>query len=144
MFTGKSGIYIFSYPCPLLFHRSDTSGSLKCRESTAQSGDSEPSNALSSSPHYLVYLATFVPSPSEVRETGEKASLAANIGFRVKGGRPVRVISDPNAGPCGRAKLMRRDNVDLMVLCIDYPSLLGCLVGVLLPSLFSCCRIHEY
>lgn len=42
------------------------------------------------------------------------------------------------------AKLMRRDNVDLMVLCIDYPSLLCCLVGVLLPSLFSCCRIHEY
>ncbi|KAA8594657.1 hypothetical protein FQN60_011792, partial [Etheostoma spectabile] len=82
---------------------------LECSKSTAQSGD-EPSNPLSSSPHYLVYLATFIPSQSEMKETGEKASLTANNGLRVKGGRPVRVISDPRAGPCGRAKLMRRDN----------------------------------
>lgn len=100
---------------------------------------------LSSPPHHLVYLSRIHPRPpSEGRETGEKASPAANIGLRVKGGRPVRVTSDPSAGPCGLAKLMRRDNVDLMVLCIDYPSPLCCLVGVLLPSLFSCCRIHEY
>lgn len=99
---------------------------------------------LISSQHYLVYFSTYTSSLSDGRETGEKATLAANIGPRVKGGRPVRVTSDPSAGPCGPAKLMRRDNVDLMVLCIDYPSRLCCLVGVLLPSLFSCNRIHEY
>lgn len=32
-------------------------------------------------------------------------------------------------------KLMRRDNVDLMVLCIDYPSPSCCLVGV-------CCQVY--
>lgn len=116
---------------------------LECNKSTAQSGQ-WAIQSLIFPPHYLVYLSTFTPSPSEGRGTGEKASLAANIGLRVKGGRPVCVTFDPSAGPCGLAKLMRRDNVDLMVLCIDYPSLLCCLVGVLLPSLFSCCWIHEY
>lgn len=33
------------------------------------------------------------------------------------------------------AKLMRRDNVDLMVLCIDYLSPFCCLVGV-------CCQVY--
>lgn len=41
-------------------------------------------------------------------------------------------------------QLMRTDNVDLMVLCIDYPSLVCGLMGIWLPSLFSCCRFHEY
>lgn len=112
----------------------------ECSKSTAQSGQ-WAIQRLIFPPRYFVYLFHIHP----VREWGwEKASLAANIGLRVKGGRPVRATFDPSAGPCGLAKLMRRDNVDLMVLCIDYPSLLCCLVGVLLPSLFSCCRIHEY
>lgn len=83
-------------------------------------------------------------SLGERRETGEKASLAANIGLRVKNGRPVFITSDPTAGPFGLAELMRRDNVDLMLLCIDYPSRFCCFVGVLLPSLFSFRWIHEY
>lgn len=94
--------------------------------------------------HHALFPLNSIPSTFPHQETGEKASPAANIGLRVKGGRPACVTSDPSAGSCGLAELMRRDNSDLMVLCIDYPSRLRCLASVLLPSLFSCCQIHEY
>lgn len=44
------------------------------------------------------------PSESGGEAGREKASLPANIGSRVKGGRPVYITSDPSAGPRGLAK----------------------------------------
>lgn len=60
--------------------------------------------------HAESYLSSTLPRPPSphsshprvrAQETGEKASMAANIGRRVKGGRPVRVTSDPSTGPRG-------------------------------------------
>lgn len=97
--------------------------------------------SLISPPPYLVYLSIF--TLPLVR--AERRYIWPQI---LVGGSRVGDLSaspfDLSGALVAWAKLMRRDNVDLMVLCIDYPSLLCCLVGVLLPSLFSCCWIHEY
>ncbi|KAJ4944891.1 hypothetical protein JOQ06_013430, partial [Pogonophryne albipinna] len=60
---------------------------------------------------HLIYQAHLECSKSTA-QSGDRvnSSLAANIGLRVKGGRPVHITSDPSTGPCGLAKLMRRDN----------------------------------
>lgn len=99
VFTGKSCVFIFPRPAPgrfstALIYRPH----LECSKSTARSGDSEPSiRPYLPPPRRPVHLPAV--APSEGGETGEKTSLAANIGLRVKGGRPARATSDPSAGP---------------------------------------------
>lgn len=74
---------------------------LECSKSRAQSGQWAIQRLIFPT-HYPVYLqaiSTFIPSLSESRETREKASLAADIGFWVKGGRPVHITFDPKCRP---------------------------------------------
>lgn len=141
VFTGKSVIFIFTYPClplstPIWFIRLTLSA-----VNPQPRMDSKPSTVLS----FLHTTFLLSPRPWVRAEKLERRHLWPQI--LVWGSRVVDLSTSPLTRALALvawAKLMRRVNVDLMVLCIDYPSPLCCLVGVLLPSLFSCCRIHEY
>lgn len=144
LLCSQASIASISVLTPVLHFRTDLiyQAHLECSKSTAV--DSELSSALS-----LLHttLSTFPHStrPGVRAEKPDRRHLRPQI--LVWGSRVADLSASPLTrapDPCGQAKLMRRDNVDLMVLCIDYLSRLCCLVGVLLPSLFSCCRIHEY
>lgn len=59
------------------------------------------SAALSFPPPCLFHFSTFTLHLQRELKIRGKASSSTNIGVRVKSGRPVRVTSDPSAGPRG-------------------------------------------
>lgn len=96
------------------------------------------------------YLCRALPrhslGPSESGGEAEREGISASK-ILVWGSRVVDLSTSPLTRVLALAawpKLMRRDNVDLMVLCIDYPSPSCCLVGVCCQVYLASVWIHEY